>query len=101
MMPDVIESPFPRADMDFGVEWFQERDSSDWDGFVHAHPHGSPFHLIAWKQSIVETFGYKPVYLIVRKEGKVCGVLPLFLIKNPVIGKALIRNSGKTPHTLP
>src|ERR1019366_4994899 len=89
-MPEVIQSPYPRANMECSVEWFQECDASDWDAFVHAHPHGSPFHLIAWRQAIVETFGYKPVYLIARHEGKVRGVLPLFLIRNPVIGKALI-----------
>jgi len=62
-----------------------------WDSFVQGHEHGSPFHLIAWKLAIEETFDYRPHYLAaVDAGGAVLGVLPLFLVKNLLIGKALI-----------
>ena len=67
----------------------QSSDTACWDAFVRAHQHGSPFHLTAWKRSIEETFGYQPLYLLAEEEGRLRGVLPLFLVRN-LLGKALI-----------
>ncbi len=72
------------------VRAFNESDHAAWDAFVSNHLYGSPFHLIAWKESIEETFGYCPFYLLAMIGDRVAGVLPLFLIKNFLIGKRLI-----------
>lgn len=61
-----------------------------WDRFVLQHPYGSPFHLIAWKKSIEQTFGYRPLYLVASAGDCIRGVLPLFLVKNLLMGKVLI-----------
>jgi FemAB-related protein (PEP-CTERM system-associated) len=61
-----------------------------WDDYVHSHPSGTPFHLLAWKKTITEAFGYEPMYLLAVEEGSVRGVLPLFLVRNFLVGKALI-----------
>jgi FemAB-related protein (PEP-CTERM system-associated) len=65
-------------------------DNAAWDRFVLDHPHGSPFHLIAWKESIEATFGYRPKYLIAVAGDQVRGVLPLFLVASLLTGKRLI-----------
>jgi FemAB-related protein (PEP-CTERM system-associated) len=65
-------------------------DGERWDAFVRAHPHGSPFHLMAWKKTMEEVFGYAPRYLVATDGNGVRGVLPLFLVKNFVMGKVLI-----------
>ncbi|MDX1983191.1 MAG: FemAB family PEP-CTERM system-associated protein [Bryobacteraceae bacterium] len=62
----------------------------EWDDYVCAHPFGTPFHLTAWKDSIRETFGYQPMYVSVRRNGRLAGVTPLFLVKGLLTGKALI-----------
>jgi FemAB-related protein (PEP-CTERM system-associated) len=62
----------------------------EWDNFVLQHPHASPFHLSAWKRTIEESFKYQPMYLRAQDESGVCGVLPLFFVKNPIIGRALL-----------
>jgi FemAB-related protein (PEP-CTERM system-associated) len=46
--------------------------------------------LIAWKKTIEQSFGYTPKYLLALRNDSVVGVLPLFLIQNLLIGKALI-----------
>src|SRR5437763_8188405 len=61
-----------------------------WDRFVLAHPQGSPFHLLAWKRAMEETFGYEPQYLLATEGQTVRGVLPLFLVENLLIKRALI-----------
>lgn len=65
-------------------------DEAAWDAYVLAHEHGSPFHLIAWKRSIEETFGYRPMYLVAERAGVVCGVLPLFRVNTVLTGKILL-----------
>jgi FemAB-related protein (PEP-CTERM system-associated) len=72
------------------VREFIDSDRREWDDFVLSHPHGSPFHLIAWKNTIEESYRYKPAYLLARGPRGVRGVLPLFLVQNLVVGKALI-----------
>jgi FemAB-related protein (PEP-CTERM system-associated) len=65
-------------------------DAVRWDEFVERQPHGTPFHLTAWKRTIEQSFGYRPCYLYVSRNGQIEGVLPLFLVQNIIIGKALI-----------
>src|ERR1700681_2929768 len=72
------------------VRGFDESDRAAWDTFVSNHPYGSPFHLIAWKESIEQTFGYRPLYLLATVDDHVAGVLPLFLVKNVLTRKRLI-----------
>ncbi|HEY7338282.1 MAG TPA: FemAB family XrtA/PEP-CTERM system-associated protein [Bryobacteraceae bacterium] len=65
-------------------------DHAAWDRFVFGHPQGSPFHLIAWKESIERTFGYRPFYLLAKRGERISAVLPLFLTGGFVTGKRLI-----------
>lgn len=69
---------------------YSESDAGAWDEFVERHPQGSPFHLVAWKKSIEQTFGFRPFYLAAEDGTGLRGVLPLFLVSNPVIGRVLI-----------
>jgi len=72
------------------VRRFQPEDASPWDAFVEQHAQGTPFHLTAWKRCIENTFGYRSYYLVAADGNRIQGVLPLFLVKNLVIKKALI-----------
>ena len=69
----------------------RENEQQQWDSFVRAHPSSSPFHLLAWKKTLEESFGYRPQYLVARDtSGMIRAILPLFLVSNPILGKALI-----------
>jgi FemAB-related protein (PEP-CTERM system-associated) len=46
--------------------------------------------LIGFKQALEKTFGYKSCYLLAEARGRLCGVLPLFLVKNLLGGSALV-----------
>src|ERR1039458_7119868 len=65
-------------------------DHAAWDRFVLQHPQGSPFHLIAWKQSIEKTFGYRPLYLVAEAGQQIEAILPVFFVRSLLMGKALI-----------
>lgn len=64
--------------------------SEAWDRFVLGHPAGSMFHLTAWKNALEQTFSYESRYLYAQKDGRITGVAPVFLIRNWIIGRALI-----------
>ena len=76
--------------MPLTVRPLSNEDIPGWDEFVQRHPHGSPFHLTTWKTSIEATFGYESRYLVAAEGNRIQGVLPLFFIRNLLMGKALI-----------
>lgn len=61
-----------------------------WDRYVLQHPHATLFHMTTWKRAIERTFGYQARYLAAEQDGEIAGVLPLFLVSNPLMGKTLI-----------
>lgn len=81
---------FPLGSAPVNVRHFEPPDATAWDEFVQAHPYGSPFHLMAWKKTIEETYGFLPVYLVASSGDSIRGVLPLFLVRNWLVGSALI-----------
>src|SRR5689334_22128834 len=76
--------------MSIQVRPLESEDWTSWDAFVDTHPHGSPFHLLAWKKSIETTFRYQPHYLLASDAGRIRAVLPLFLVSNLIVGKILL-----------
>jgi FemAB-related protein (PEP-CTERM system-associated) len=65
-------------------------DCASWDAFVDAHAHRTPFHLIAWKQTIEAVFPYEAHYLMATEAGRIRAVLPLFLVTNRLMGRVLL-----------
>jgi FemAB-related protein (PEP-CTERM system-associated) len=61
-----------------------------WDHYVLAHPQASLFHLTGWKRVLKDTFNYSSYYLYAEHKGRITGVVPLFLISNPIVGKCLM-----------
>jgi hypothetical protein len=61
-----------------------------WTHFVTRHPDANLYHTLAWRDVLQEVFGHRPIYLLCEQDGKVCGVLPMFLVKFPLLGSKLI-----------
>jgi FemAB-related protein (PEP-CTERM system-associated) len=60
-----------------------------WDGFVADHPDANLFQRAAWRRVIARAYGHKAHYLMARRAGSICGVLPLIEIRSPLFGYAL------------
>lgn len=56
-------------------------DEEEWDSFILAHPHASPYHFFAWGAAITQAYGHKSYSLMARQEGRLVGVLPLVHFK--------------------
>ena len=61
----------------------------EWNKYVTSSSSACYIHHIAWKETIENTYGHKPYYLMAFENEKVVGVLPMFLISIPLLGKIL------------
>ena len=75
----------------FRVRPAELSDSLKWDSYVLAKDDAGPYHLYAWKQAIEKAYGHRSLYLMAEDEKQnVKGILPLFLIKPPLIKGDLV-----------
>jgi len=75
------------------VRLAEERDREPWDAYVNRSATGTFYHLFGWQQVMANAYQLKPLYLIAtHPEGKVAGVLPLFLMRNLLFKTFLISN---------
>jgi serine/alanine adding enzyme len=67
-------------------------DAGQWDAFVEKHPHASVYHRYGFRQTIEKAYRRKAFYLTALDTASnlVSGVLPLFLMANPILGKSLV-----------
>lgn len=61
-----------------------------WDEFVHANSRGTLFHTTAWRDLVARHSGHRSLYLVAAEGAAIRGVLPLFLVKSPFLGTALV-----------
>jgi FemAB-related protein (PEP-CTERM system-associated) len=58
----------------------------DWDRFVNGRADSGPYHTVAWRLAVESAYGHQGYYLLAGQVGQIKGVLPLFLVKPPVLG---------------
>ena len=61
-----------------------------WDEYVQRNGKTSFFHQIGWKNVVQKTFRHQPYYLFAEENGRMCGILPLFLVKSVLFGKFFV-----------
>ncbi len=72
------------------VERARPDDAAAFDAYVDQHRNGSLFHLSGWSRLVEQTYGYKDLSLIARRNGRIVGVLPLTDVRAPLLGRSLI-----------
>ncbi len=71
------------------VDLVQQDHLKEWDDYIEAHPEGCVFQTSAWQQAVVSAYGHQVFYLMAERDHKICGVLPLVLIKSPFFPRVL------------
>lgn len=61
------------------------KDKTAWDDFVLSHAGASPYHCFAWREAVEEAYGHQGYYLMAEDEGRIVGVLPLVLMRCPLL----------------
>lgn len=72
------------------VREYSHSDRERWDAFVLKHPSATFFHLSGWSRVMERTFKYPSCALYAERNGAISGVLPLFYIRNWLLGRCLI-----------
>jgi len=75
------------------VSTLERGEEAEWDAFVERSPEATFFHLSGWRDVIEQAFAHKTFYLVARRQGAICGVLPLTQVKSALFGNALISNA--------
>jgi FemAB-related protein (PEP-CTERM system-associated) len=63
---------------------------SSWDQYVLDHSGGTFFHQLGWKRVMERTYGFEPCYFYARRDNRITGIAPAFLISNWIAGRCLI-----------
>jgi FemAB-related protein (PEP-CTERM system-associated) len=72
-----------------GQEWKR------WDAYVRQAAQGLPQHLAGWQTVLHNAYGYETRYLLAeRDQGAIAGVLPLFVLRSPLLGSTLTTLPG-------
>lgn len=60
---------------------------SDWDGLVAALPVQSFFHSAAWARVLVDSYQYRPMYIVRETGGMLQGLLPIMEVDSWISGR--------------
>ncbi len=76
--------------MSLEVRELEAHDAAAWDRFVATQSGANLYHTNAWRGVVEEIFGHRAVYLMCEEGGEVRGVLPMFLVRFPLLGSKLV-----------
>jgi serine/alanine adding enzyme len=72
------------------VEELGPSDHAAWDAYVEQHPDATLFHDRLWQQVARWAYRQRAPFLVARADSsRLCGVLPLFVVKRPFSGCVL------------
>lgn len=58
---------------------------NDWNQFVDAHSLTTPYHTLAWRDTLIKTFGYRSAYLLGYLNSEVVAAIPGFRVAKPFV----------------
>ncbi|WP_094229079.1 GNAT family N-acetyltransferase [Methanolobus psychrotolerans] len=76
--------------MSVDVEYLSNNNESEWRDFLEKEDRAGIWHTVEWRDILAKEYHFKPKYLMARKEGEVCGILPIFQIKSPITGNRVV-----------
>ena len=71
------------------IEHFSSTEKT-WDEYVLHHPQATFFHLMGWQRVLEQTFPNRAFSCVALRDGRISGVLPLFLVRNLPFGQSLV-----------
>jgi CelD/BcsL family acetyltransferase involved in cellulose biosynthesis len=72
------------------IRVLEEADEAAFKQFVASSPQASIYHTPEWRDALVATYGYDPVYLGCFEEGALTAVLPTMEVSSWLTGKRLV-----------
>ena len=76
--------------MNMSISYLNDRTViKQWHSYISDHPQATAYHNIAWLQAVETTYQQQPVLLMAYEDGRVVGVLPLVIMKRPLMQNAI------------
>jgi hypothetical protein len=69
------------------VERVNPSEDSGWDALLTSHPSASFFHGAAWARVLQNTYGYTPMYFVLRESGRLRALLPMMEVDSRLTGR--------------
>lgn len=64
---------------------------NEWRQYLVTNPLATIYHLPEWSDVLENSFGYKSFHILAHNsDGKICGILPLLLVKSALTGNRLV-----------
>jgi hypothetical protein len=63
---------------------------AEWSRYVATHPGATLYHGLEWRDLVAAVFGHAPRYLVAVRDRRVAGVLPMFQVRFPGLGRKLV-----------
>jgi CelD/BcsL family acetyltransferase involved in cellulose biosynthesis len=82
LLPPVGERPDSSV-----VERVNPLEDSGWDALLTRHPSASFFHGAAWAKVLQNTYGYTPLYFVLRESGRLRALLPMMEVDSWLTGR--------------
>ncbi len=71
------------------IEELKPEDESLWQDYVLTSKKAGLYHALGWRDAVRQALGHRPYYLTAKEDGKIKGILPLFLVRSLIFGKYL------------
>lgn len=88
--PQIPIPPGPLLSAPPMIEFLGAREHGAWDDYVLAHPQATFFHQLLWREVVRDVFGHQDCYLVALRDGRIAGVLPMFLVASRLAGRLLV-----------
>jgi len=76
------------------VRAFEDSDAESWDAYVRGAPDSHFGQLVAWMRLVERRSSCRARYSLALRDGRVCGILPLFLSRGALGGGTLFSAPG-------
>lgn len=76
--------------MKIDIEYLSKDNEDQWRAFAKEDRRAGVWHSLEWKDILTKEYGFKPKYMMAKKDGVACGILPQFQIKSPITGNRLV-----------
>ena len=60
-----------------------------WEAYVDSSPTATLCHRFHWQRIISKVYGHQSFYMMAQRDSRVCGIVPLFLVKSRLFGTSL------------
>jgi len=84
-VPDIVTTDLEEESIQVRV--FSHWSAPEWNRLIHSLPGRGPMHSGEWADTLIESYHFRPMYLVAESGSVVCGALPIMEIDSMLTGR--------------